>query len=136
MTMNKLVLLAPIMASVLPNPASACRMPTPIFRPMAQSSDAIVVGRVLNEVATSGIVYADVEITQVAYGSYPEERYRLTWYVYDGRGACAPKGPDVKKGDEVAIYLVRRSGNFVPQGWMIAREAAEEDQRVRTALRQ
>lgn len=106
--------------------AVACRIAVG-FDPMAQRADVIVHGRVLNQVGASGFVFADIAVERALVGAFPDRSYRLSWHVYDGRGLCPPPGPDLRKGDEVVVYLKRDSGRFQAQGWMPPQRAIEAD---------
>ena len=109
------------------NPAAACVVPTPPFEPMAQPSDTVLLGRVVNRIDMNGRVRAEIAVQRVISGSYKAKSYGLEWRLYDGPGMCPPNGPNLKQGDEVVVYL--QSG--VVRGWMFPRHAAATDMRLR-----
>ena len=111
-------------------PSYACVMATPPFDPARANYDVVLIGKVTNDVATSGFALATLHVQRVVSGQFPYPTYPLTYYVYDGRGMCAPPGPYLKKGQMVTVYLSKPrptsmtskaapNARFYPQGWQI-----------------
>lgn len=110
-------------------PALACDVSPFPFALSKRTPDVILVGHVANHVPGSGIVRADIVVESVPVGSYAEKRYSLSWEVPTA-GGCAPAGPHLRRGDRVAIYLNRASGELTPEIWALGDRAAREDERI------
>lgn len=113
--------------------AAACSAPPPPFHPGTIKWDMILLGEVTNDVGTEGVVHADLAVRRVIAGRHSGRSYRLEWQVYDGSGMCPAPGPDLKKRQNVVVYIKGREGQLV-RGWMLVRDAIKADPRVRAAL--
>lgn len=111
-------------------PSYACAVASPPFDPARANYDVVLIGKVTNDVATSGFALATLRVQQVVSGQFPYPTYPLNYHVYDGRGMCSPPGPYLKKGQTVTVYLSKPkptsmtskaapNARFYPQGWQI-----------------
>jgi len=99
-----------------PTLARACAAPPERFDPRVDPYFASVVGIVTSDVATSGLVHADLDVRLVQRGRYPGRTLRLKWHHFDVRrypGLCAQNGPNLKKGQTVLVYLVKDGPSWV-----------------------
>lgn len=120
------------LAALLSGPTIACTAPTEFpYDPTEVPSDAVIEGIVTSVQQSDYRPSATLKVSQVHVGSYPENTYRLEWWVYDGSGMCEPPGPAVKVGQRVRIHLYRSDGQFEAQGWVLTDEYPKSNDRIR-----
>ncbi|WP_447764326.1 hypothetical protein [Sphingopyxis panaciterrae] len=113
--------------------AEACTVDRSLpYDPTEYPAKIVIGGMVTGEGRSAGEPFADIQVSDVFVGTFTQPTFRLKWWIYDGSGRCSPPGPNLKKGQQVLIYLHDLDGEAM--GWTAVHRIGTELPSIRDTL--